>query len=60
MQARLAARGRLEAHTKVVGSMILVDENTRHGLPASIRLTDLGAVQFKGKQQSVNVYCVLT
>ena len=53
----LAAR--LEAHTKVVGSTVLVDENTRQGLPGSIRVTDLGPIQFKGKQQSVNVYAVL-
>ncbi len=50
---------RLEAHTKVVGSVILVDENTRQGLPATIRLTDLGAVRFKGKQKAVNVYSVV-
>lgn len=54
----LAAR--LEAHTKVAGSTILMDENTRRGLPADIRVTALGPVQFKGKQQSVNVYAVTT
>ena len=53
----LAAR--LEAHTKVVGSTILVDENTRQGLPSTIGVTELGPVQFKGKQQSVNVYAVV-
>ncbi len=52
----LAAR--LEAHTKVVGSTILLDENTCRGLPNDIRPTELGPIQFKGKQQSVNVFAV--
>jgi class 3 adenylate cyclase len=52
----LAAR--IEAHTKVVDCPILVDENTRNGLPGSIALESLGPVLFKGKQQSVNVYSV--
>lgn len=52
----LAAR--LESHTKVVGSTILVDENTRQPLPPDIRANPLGPIQFKGKQQSVNVYAV--
>ncbi len=53
----LAAR--IEAHTKVAGCPIIVDENTRGRLPESIHLDNLGPVQFKGKQQSVNVYSVL-
>lgn len=52
----LAAR--IEAHTKVAGCPILVDENTRLGLPASVGLNALGPVLFKGKQQAVNVYSV--
>ena len=52
----LAAR--IEAHTKVAGCPILVDENTRLGLPPSVGLEALGPVLFKGKQQSVNVYSV--
>ena len=52
----LAAR--IEAHTKVAGCPILVDENTRNGLPDSIGVESLGPVLFKGKQQSVNIYSV--
>ncbi len=52
----LAAR--LEEHTKMVDSTILVDENSCRGLPADIRRTPLGPIQFKGKQQSVNVFAV--
>ncbi len=53
----LAAR--IEAHTKVVGCPILVDENTCKGLPESIGVNPLGPVLFKGKQQSVNVFSVI-
>lgn len=52
----LAAR--LEAHTKVVGMTILLDENTCRGLPAGVVRTDLGSVQFKGKQHPVNVFAI--
>ncbi|HEX8991033.1 MAG TPA: adenylate/guanylate cyclase domain-containing response regulator [Anaerolineales bacterium] len=50
----LAAR--IEAHTKVVGCPILLDENTRKGLPESIGVESLGPVLFKGKQQEVNIF----
>ncbi len=50
---------RIEAHTKVAGCPILVDENTRNGLPESIRLESLGPVLFKGKQQPVSIYSVV-
>lgn len=53
----LAAR--IEAHTKVAGGPILIDENTCKGLPESIALQGLGPIQFKGKQQSVNVFSVM-
>lgn len=49
---------RIEAHTKAAGCPLLVDENTRLGLPAAIGVESLGPVLFKGKQQSVNVYSV--
>ena len=52
----LAAR--IEAHTKVAGCPILLDEGTRAGLPESILLEPLGPIQFKGKQQVVNVFSV--
>ncbi len=51
---------RIEAHTKVAGHPILIDENTRQGLGDSISVESLGPVQFKGKQNLVNVYCVET
>ncbi len=50
---------RLEAHTKVVGRAILLDEATRLCLPENLPVTDLGPVQFKGKQQPVNVYALI-
>jgi adenylate cyclase len=52
----LAAR--IEAHTKVAGCPILLDENTRNGLPDDINVESLGPMLFKGKQQSVNIYSV--
>lgn len=52
----LAAR--IEAHTKVAGCPILVDENTRKGLSESIGVESLGPVLFKGKQQEVNIFSV--
>jgi adenylate cyclase len=53
----LAAR--IEAHTKLAGCPILLDENTRLALPDSIRLDSLGPVLFKGKQQPANIYSVI-
>ncbi|MGE5073363.1 MAG: adenylate/guanylate cyclase domain-containing protein [Anaerolineae bacterium] len=53
----LAAR--IESHTKVVGCPILVDENTRLGLPTTISMDPLGPVLFKGKQQEAKVFSVL-
>ncbi len=52
----LAAR--IEAHTKVAGCPILVDENTRHGLSDGVSVQTLGPVLFKGKQQAVNIFSV--
>jgi class 3 adenylate cyclase len=48
----------LEAHTKVVGQPILIDENTRAGLGAAIRTEAHGAAQFKNRSQPVPVYSV--
>ena len=48
----------LEAHTKVVGQPILIDENTRSGLGDGIRTESHGPVQFKTRSQSVPVYSV--
>jgi adenylate cyclase len=52
----LAAR--LEAHTKVVGKPILIDEATRTALSNAIRITEQGEVQLKGKTQMVSIYSV--
>jgi len=54
----LAAR--LEAHTKVVGQPILIDENTQRALNGRIQTVDQGPVQVKGKTVSVQVYSVPT
>jgi adenylate cyclase len=50
----------LEAHTKVIGQPILINEQTRAGLSSSaIRVQDHGSVQFKTKAQRVQVYSVV-
>jgi len=46
----------IEAHAKVAGRSILLDETTRNGLPPTISVERLGAVQFKGKQQVVEIF----
>jgi class 3 adenylate cyclase len=48
----------LEAHTKVVGQPILIDETTRSGLSATIRVESHGPAQFKTRSQAVLVYSV--
>jgi class 3 adenylate cyclase len=48
----------LEAHTKVAGQPILIDENTRGGLDEAIRVTAQGPAQFKSRSQPVAVYAV--
>jgi class 3 adenylate cyclase len=50
---------RLEAHTKVVGRPILIDENTRNGLDEGIPVEAHGDLLVKGKTQPTNVYAVL-
>jgi class 3 adenylate cyclase len=54
----LAAR--IESHTKVAGKPILIDQNTRAGLPSDVALEDLGEVLFKGKEQAVQIFSVGT
>jgi len=54
--ANLAAH--LEAHTKVVGQPILIDENTKGGLGQDIRVESHGAAQFKTRSQTAQVYSV--
>jgi class 3 adenylate cyclase len=53
----LAAR--LETHTKVTGSPILIDGNTEQGLSQNILRASVGDVVFKGKTQPVSVFAVL-
>ena len=52
----LAAR--LEAHTKVVGQPILIDEATRAGLSDGLRTVEQETVQLKGKTHAVRVHAV--
>ena len=54
----LAAR--IESHTKIVGCPILIDAETRAGLPESMAVDALGEVVFKGKTISVPIYAVQT
>ena len=49
----------LEAHTKVLGQPILIEEHTRAGLSSAIRVEDYGPVQFKTRAQPVRVYAVV-
>jgi class 3 adenylate cyclase len=46
----------LEAHTKVAGQPILIDENTRAGLGDGLRIASLGSVHFKSRSQATQVY----
>lgn len=50
----LAAR--LESQTKVLGEMILLDEQTRSGLDESIAVTEKGEIEIKGKTHPVRVF----
>jgi len=49
----------LEAHTKVLGRPILIDEHTRAGLSGAVRVEDHGPAQFKSRTQPVRVYSVV-
>jgi class 3 adenylate cyclase len=48
----------LEAHTRVVGQPILIDETTRGGLGDAIRVESHGPAQLKTRSQAVEVYSV--
>jgi class 3 adenylate cyclase len=52
----LAAR--LEAHTKVLGRPILIDENTWQGLAGAIAAVEQEPVQLRGKSAAVRVFSV--
>jgi class 3 adenylate cyclase len=49
---------RIEAHTRVVGYPILVDQYTSEGLPEDIHREPLGPMLFKGKQQPIHIFAV--
>jgi len=49
---------RLEAHTKVVGQPILIDDNTRQSLSADLLVEEQGPVEVRGKTVAVRVYSV--
>jgi class 3 adenylate cyclase len=49
----------LEAHTKILGQPILIDEQTRAALSSAIRVQDHGSVHFKTRAQLVRVYSVV-
>ena len=53
----LAAR--IESHTKVAGCPILIDADTRAGLPGSVTVEPLGEIMFKGKAFPVQVFAVV-
>jgi class 3 adenylate cyclase len=48
----------LEAHTKVLGRPILIDEGTRAALGEAVRVADHGPVQFTSRAEPVRVYSV--
>lgn len=50
---------RIEEYTKEALRPLIVDEYTRDGLSADVKVEDLGRIIFKGKNQAVNVFAVL-
>ncbi|MDH3583649.1 MAG: adenylate/guanylate cyclase domain-containing protein, partial [Phycisphaerae bacterium] len=52
----LAAR--IEAHTKVAGKLLIIDETVKSGLSDSIEVEPLGAELFKGKQIPIEIFAV--
>jgi class 3 adenylate cyclase len=53
----LAAR--LEAHTKVAGCSILIDDATQRALGGSVPMQSLGEVSFRGKAAAVEIFAVM-
>ncbi|WP_298368380.1 adenylate/guanylate cyclase domain-containing protein [uncultured Bradyrhizobium sp.] len=53
----LAAR--LEAHTKVAGCGILIDDATQRALGGSVPTQSLGEVSFKGKAAAIGIFSVM-
>jgi adenylate cyclase len=50
---------RLEAHTKVVKRLVLIDEETQRGVSDDIALEPQGELLVKGKTEPISVYAVL-
>ncbi len=50
---------RIQVYTKDALRPLLIDENTRLGLPDDFAVEDLGKIVFKGKNQAVNVFAVV-
>lgn len=50
---------RLENHTKTAHKAFLIDQETRNGVPDSIKTEALGEVIFKGKHQAVSIHAVV-
>lgn len=50
---------RIQDYTKDALRPLLIDENTRLGLPDEFAVEDLGKIVFKGKNQAVNVFAVV-
>ena len=48
----------LEAHTKIAGRPILIDERVRSALSEAIRVESQGPAHFKSRSQAVQVYAV--
>jgi len=48
----------LEAHTKVLGQPLLIDENTRAGLGDGFRIVSHGPTQLKTRRETVPIYSV--
>jgi class 3 adenylate cyclase len=51
---------RIEEHTKIAARPILIDQNTMEGLPPGLKVDGLGPVVFKGKQQPVPIFAVIS
>ncbi len=49
---------RIEDHTKIVQSPILIDQYTSEGLSHDIECESLGPVIFKGKQQPIRIFTI--
>lgn len=49
---------RIEEYTKEALRPLLIDSYTREGLPADVKVEDLGKIVFKGKNVAVNVFAV--